>query len=258
MGAGNIHRLFRVAFVLAICCLIFVVSPQAKADTMTMCITDMNPTSNANCNMGDSVLLISDGSTTFTTESKHGTATFGGGTSTSTDIVQFDGTVGAFTINADTGQVDSASDNILDLSFVAGTKSGATGSHTLWIEFNADSFTSGAPFNGSGGGTLSKSGKDVFTGCFTGSGIWCTTSGTVLGSNTFTTNPFSGSFTSTTKAPSNPFGLGIELALTESGHASTTGDVNLIPTPVPEPSGIFLLGTGLFVLATVAKRKLAS
>jgi hypothetical protein len=152
---------------------------------MTMCITDLNPTSNASCNAGDSVLLVSDG-TGFTTESKHGTATFGAGTSTSTDIVEFLGTVGAFTINFDAGQVDSASDNILDLSFAAGTKSGTTGSHTLWIEFNADGFTGGAPIDGSAGGTLSKSGKDVFTGCFTGSGIWCTTSGTVVGSDTFT------------------------------------------------------------------------
>lgn len=121
----------------------------------------------------------------------------------------------------------------------------------------ADGFTSGAPFSGSGGGTLSRNGKDIFTGCFTGSGIWCTTSGTVLGSDTFTSSPFAGTFTSNTKAPSNPFGLGIEFALTESGHASTTGDVNLIPT-VPEPSSIMLLGAGLFVLAAVAKRKLAS
>jgi hypothetical protein len=57
MGAGNVHRPFKLALVLAICCLIFVPSPQAKADTMTMCITDVSPTSNANCNMGDSVLL---------------------------------------------------------------------------------------------------------------------------------------------------------------------------------------------------------
>lgn len=256
MAAENVQRGFRLALVLAICCLIFIVSPQAQADTMTMCITDLNPTSNASCNAGDSVLLVSDG-TGFTTESKHGTATFGAGTSTSTDIVEFLGTVGAFTINFDAGQVDSASDNILDLSFAAGTKSGTTGSHTLWIEFNADGFTGGAPIDGSAGGTLSKSGKDVFTGCFTGSGIWCTTSGTVVGSDTFTVNPFSGGFTSTTKAPSNPFGLGIELALTESGHASTTGDVNLIPT-VPEPSGIMLLGAGLFLLAVLAKRKVVS
>ena len=69
MGVDNVQGLFRLALVLAICCLIFIVSPQAKADMMTMCITDVNPTSNANCNVGDSVLLISDGSS-FTTESK--------------------------------------------------------------------------------------------------------------------------------------------------------------------------------------------
>jgi hypothetical protein len=256
MAAENVQKVFRLTLFLAICCLIFIVSPRAQADTMTMCITDLNPTLNASCNAGDSVLLSSDGTTL--TETKHGTATFGAGTSTGTDIIEFDGTVGAFTINFDAGQVDSASDNVLDLSFAAGTKSGTSGAHTLWIEFNADGFTSGAPFDGSAGGTLSKSGKDVFTGCFTGSGIWCTTSGTVLGSDSFTVNPFSGGFTSTTTAPSNPFGLGIELALTESGHASTTGDVNLIPTTVPEPSGIMLLGAGLFLLAALAKRKVVS
>lgn len=241
---------------ITVCGFMLGIASEARADiippTMTMCITNVDPTSNPDCDKGSkllgtgSILLTSNGTTI--TESKHGSESFTNLTGSSPlDLIAV-GSLGMFSGLDIDGEVDESADNVLDLSFNGRTK----GLRDLWIEFNFNDFTGGAPFSLSAGGTEDKT-KDVFWGCFTGSGLWCKTSGTIIGteSSPFPSTPLS----STVKPPTTPFGLGIELEIIPKGSGSTSGDLSAIPTTtiIPEPTGIVLLGTGILALLGVPR-----
>ena len=261
MQITGFQRFLKFSIALIVVGLVLGIAPQAQADTLTMCITDVAPApTNENCNQGStsghtgSIFLDSNGSSI--TSSLTGAATLTTDF-TSPDLLGLLGVVGPFTINIVEGNVNESPDNALDVTFNVSSSSAADGKH-LWVEFaTGTSFTGGAPFFLNGSSTQTSGETDVFTGCYEPSGPfaagWCNLLRNQIGTET---SPFPSTLqgVADNTPPTDPFGLGIELEISPTHTSSTSGDLSLVPS-IPEPSSIVLFGTGLFVLAAWARRK---
>jgi hypothetical protein len=125
---------------------------------------------------------------------------------------------------------------------------------TLWVQFDVDSFSKGAPFtlNPSGNGPMTNTVSACYVGSPLGSNQFCNglaSTVSVTAAGAIPTNPL---LLPTT--PSSPFGLGIELTLVATGGGQlNTGDINL--APAPEPATMLLIGGGLLGLGLISKRR---
>jgi len=152
--------------------------------------------------------------------------------------------------------VGSAAAPQLDLTFAA-TSTGATGNVFLYVS-DTDFVGSGA-FNFTIGGT--NSGVD---GSVTGR-AWGGTSNTALqfsGANLisalgpFTTTAYSGNTTGSFNAGVNPYSLTIGTQISRTAAGTSTGDLNLQVSAIPEPSTWALLLMGPVLIGFVARRRI--
>ena len=191
--------------------------------------------------------IISDGTVAGTTITRTGIAT--GTVSVAPDFISYNGAIGLnWTVNVTTAQSNLPGGTAMDLNSV----DDAVGAGLLNIYWEADGFTKGAPFTGTDGGTLSAGFTDTYDACIDdGDGLslpFCGAAFTTprIGSETFTTSPFSGGFSSGLLATSNPFGLEQHLQISTTAAGVISQDAALLPAP--EPTSVLLLG-GAFVLA---------
>ncbi len=152
--------------------------------------------------------------------------------------------------------VGSAAAPQLDLTFAATTTGGA-GNVFLYVS-DTDFVGSGA-FNFTIGGT--NSGVD---GSVTGR-AWGGTSNTALqfsGANlisslgAFTTTAYSGNATGSFNAVANPYSLTIGTQISRTAAGTSTGDLNLQVSTIPEPSTWALLLMGPVLIGFVARRRI--
>ena len=174
--------------------------------------------------------------------------------------ISFSTSAFGYTILVNTSQskpvVGSATAPQLDLTFAA-TTSGAAGNVFLYTS-DTDFLTSGV-FSFSMGGT--NSGID---GSVVGR-AWGGTSNTALqfsGANLisalgpFTTPAFSGSATGSFNAVANPYSLTIGTQISRTAGGTSTGDLNLQVSAIPEPSTWALMLMGPALIGFVARRRL--
>jgi hypothetical protein len=174
--------------------------------------------------------------------------------------ISFSTSAFGYTLVVNTSQskpmVGSASAPQLDLTFTA-TSAGAAGN--LFLNVSDTDFVSSGAFNLTIGGT--NSGID---GSVTGR-AWGGTSNTALlfsGANLisalgpFTTTAYSGSATGSFNAVANPYSLTIGTQISRTGAGTSTGDLNLQVSVVPEPSTWALMLMGPALIGFVARRRI--
>jgi hypothetical protein len=175
--------------------------------------------------------------------------------------INFTTSLFGYTLVVNTSQskpvVGSATAPQLDLTFAA-TSSGAAGNIFMYVS-DTDFTTSGA-FNFTIGGT--NSGID---GSVTGR-AWGGTSNSALqfsGANListlgpFTTAAYSGNNTGTFNAGVNPYSLTIGTQISRTAGGTSTGDLNLQVSAVPESSTWALMLMGPALIGFVARRRSA-
>jgi hypothetical protein len=173
--------------------------------------------------------------------------------------ISFSTSAFGYTILVNTSQskpvVGSSNSPQLDLTFAA-TSSGAASNVFLYTT-DTDFVSSGA-FNFTIGGT--NSGID---GSVTGR-AWGGTSNTALqfsGANLisalgpFTTTAYSGNATGSFSAGANPYSLTIGTQISRTAAGTSTGDLNLQVSAVPEPSIWALMLMGPVLVGFVARRR---
>ena len=185
-----------------------------------------------------------------------------GDTALGLGAISFSAALFGYTFQVNTSQskpmVGSAAAPQLDLSFTATTGAAPVGTLFLNTSDIGYSLASGSSLLGLGG--TNSGGSGSVTGR-----AWGGTSNTALlfsGANLFgtiaaLTGPtFMGSAAGPFVATVNPYSLTIGVAITRAAAGTTTGDLNLQLSPVPEPSAWALLLMGPVLIGFVARRRL--
>lgn len=174
-------------------------------------------------------------------------------------VITFIGSVGTWTTNVSTGFGSGAptfSPGHLDLNSADTNSDGPGQLDILLTETNLT-----APFNTfqmNFGGTIDANGstatymawRDPANAQFgLGAANLIGTLGAFVGPS------FSGSLTNTV-AGGTPYSLTERIRLVATGPVMFSGDAGLVPSAVPEPGTLTMLGTGLFGLARMARRRL--
>ena len=222
----------------ALTCLM-AVSPAANAAFFAAICDDLA------CNGGNDILVQDNGA---------------GDTIGAAGGISFSASAFGYALEVNTSQskpmIGSAAAPQLDLTYTA-TSSSATPASVFLYTSDTD-FTSGGSFVLALGGTNS-GGSGTETGR-----AWGGTSNTALqfsGANLLgTVGPLSGvaSSASTTGSFSplvNPYSLTIGVAISRSSAGTSTGDLNMQVSPIPEPETYALMMAGLGAIGFVARRR---
>ena len=172
-------------------------------------------------------------------------------------VITFIGGVGVFNINVSTGTGNPAfpEQGHLDLNTLS---INSTGSGTLDILLTQTGLTQPNAFSMSFGGTISGA-----AGSTTTFAAWRDLTNTpfmlgganLLGSlGPFSGGAFAGSLVSGLTA-SGTYSVTERIRIVAMGATTMSGDAELIPSAVPEPGTLTMLGTGLFGLARMARRR---
>jgi hypothetical protein len=219
---------------------------------------------------GSLQIRISDGTNSVTITDNNITACTATGTAScltgdingTAGAVVWSGSVGAWTVNTTTGTGFPllTPQGTLDLNSFNATS--AAGGGTLTVSVTQVGFSGSSPaFNMSVGGTLAGSGAgaSVQYNAFGGNSNTAFDTSHPLSTSgaPFTGASFSGNFGSSGGTTVNPYSLTITTTIVASTSGSTTysGDQHL--SPVPEPTSVVLLGTGLAGLALWGKKRKA-
>jgi hypothetical protein len=134
-----------------------------------------------------------------------------------------------------------------------------TGAAVLTVTWSATGYTLPIPPNffvmNAGGTVTAPAGSSVLYEAFVDSGNVLSATTTLIGSLSFGTNPFSGSFSSPVLAGGNPYSLTQRLTFTFTGRGTASGDFEL--AAVPEPASVILFG-GILLLTVGAIRRRAA
>lgn len=173
--------------------------------------------------------------------------------------------IGGFTIVTNVSQskplIGSADLPQLDLTFSAVTSDNA--SHTIFLYAVDTGFTLGT---GQASLTLGGTQSNPGVGSSVQGRAWggATNANTAdprgvgpLFANTGSTgaSPFALSAGGLFSPTANPYALSIGIQISRATAGTTTGDLNLTITPVPEPASIALLGTGLLAIGVTLHRR---
>jgi len=181
----------------------------------------------------------------------------GGDVNPNAGVITVVGGVGNWNINVSTGTGSPAfpDQGHLDLNTLS---INSTGSGTLDILLTQTGLTQPNAFSMSFGGTISGSPgstttfaawRDLGNNPFTLGGA------NLLGSlGPFSGGAFSGSLVSGLDA-SGTYSLTERIRIVATGPTAMSGDAELLPSAVPEPGTLTMLGTGLFGLARMARRR---
>ncbi len=180
-------------------------------------------------------------------------------------VVTGSGSLGGWTVNVTTGMGfpfigGGNQQSQLDLNSVNATS--APGGGTLTIQVTQVGFNQAQPgYSLAAGGTLAGSGPGasvLYTASGTNNNTPFSTSNTIASLGPFTGASFSGSVSGNPFSPAaKPYSLTLSTIVQASPNGPTTysGDVHL--QPVPEPTSIACLGTGLVGLAFLRRKSKA-
>ena len=201
----------------------------------------------------DLILRITDGATTVNVTDQGA-----GDINPTVGVVAFSGAVGIWNVNMPTGVGFPTFDQAhLDLNSL---DINSTGTGTLDILLTQTNLTApistwtmnfGETLNGSAGSTTTYMAWRDSTNTAFGLGA-ANLIGTV---GPFGIGPSSGSVMGTV-AGTTPYSLTERIRIVATGATNFSGDAELIPSAVPEPGTLTLLGTGLFALAHAARRRM--
>jgi len=173
------------------------------------------------------------------------------------DCVTYNGSVGNWNINVDTGLV-SSDPNSLDLSYSG--KSAIANAGALMVVVSENGFTpqtTGFTFDVGGTSSLRSGGSILFQAFGGNSNTKFDMSNPVAPSMTFTGSPYSNT-TVGSGLTTSPYSITIKQTVTcrdcrglETGDATLTANAS----PVPEPAAVILLGSMLLLSMGAIRRK---